>query len=98
MCLPMVGKEDVGVDLTVREKLEGAKLNLQSTEFQDRSYYCVLTPFTGTLSLAETTQPIFIESYEGQEVNIPCNHTGITINEYVYWYRQFPQKGPQFVI
>ena len=37
MCLHMVGKEDVGVDLTVRENLEGAELDLQSTQFQDRS-------------------------------------------------------------
>uniref|UniRef100_A0A673TIM8 T cell receptor alpha variable 4 n=1 Tax=Suricata suricatta TaxID=37032 RepID=A0A673TIM8_SURSU len=52
----------------------------------------------GSLSLAKTTQPIFIESYEGQEVNISCNHTKIATNEYIYWYRQFPNQGPQFVI
>lgn len=52
----------------------------------------------GTLSLAKTTQPIFIDSYEGQEVNITCNHTNIATNEYILWYRQFPNQGPQFVI
>uniref|UniRef100_A0A3Q2HSI6 Ig-like domain-containing protein n=1 Tax=Equus caballus TaxID=9796 RepID=A0A3Q2HSI6_HORSE len=48
--------------------------------------------------LAKTTQPIFSDSYEGQEVNITCNHTDIATNEYILWYRQFPNQGPQFVI
>uniref|UniRef100_A0A287AKB0 T cell receptor alpha variable 4 n=2 Tax=Sus scrofa TaxID=9823 RepID=A0A287AKB0_PIG len=52
----------------------------------------------GTLSLAKTIQPIFVDSYEGQEVNISCSHTNITTNEYIFWYRQFPNQGPQFVI
>nr|KAF6389274.1 T cell receptor alpha variable 4 [Myotis myotis] len=52
----------------------------------------------GTLSLAKTTQPIFMLSDEGQEVNIPCNHTNIATNEYIFWYQQFYNQGPQFVI
>uniref|UniRef100_A0A671FWH9 T cell receptor alpha variable 4 n=1 Tax=Rhinolophus ferrumequinum TaxID=59479 RepID=A0A671FWH9_RHIFE len=48
--------------------------------------------------LAETNQPSFIESYEGQEVNIACNHTNIVANEYIFWYPQFPNQGPQFII
>ncbi|KAF5925643.1 hypothetical protein HPG69_002092, partial [Diceros bicornis minor] len=51
-----------------------------------------------TLSLAKTTQLAFIDTYEGQEVNIPCNHSNIATDEYIFWYRQFPSKGPQFFI
>lgn len=52
----------------------------------------------GTLSLAKTTQPIAMESYEGQEVNIPCSHTDIATNDYIFWYQQFPNQGPRFII
>ncbi|KAM9713588.1 uncharacterized protein ACBT57_019369 [Dama dama] len=52
----------------------------------------------GTLSLAKTSQPIFIDSYEGQEVNISCNHTTIATNDYIFWYRHFPNQGPQYII
>lgn len=37
-------------------------------------------------------------SDEGQEVNIPCNHTNITTNEYIFWYQQIHNQGPQLVI
>lgn len=53
---------------------------------------------TVTLSLAKTSQPIFIDSYEGQDVNISCNHTTIATNDYIFWYRQFPNQGPQYII
>ncbi|KAG5206382.1 hypothetical protein MJT46_007764 [Ovis ammon polii x Ovis aries] len=59
---------------------------------------CPETQVRSTLSLAKTSQPIIIDSYEGQEVNIPCNHTTIAISEYIFWYRQFPNQGPQFII
>uniref|UniRef100_A0A8C5ZK46 T cell receptor alpha variable 4 n=1 Tax=Marmota marmota marmota TaxID=9994 RepID=A0A8C5ZK46_MARMA len=52
----------------------------------------------GTLSLAKTTQRISMDAYEGQEVNISCNHTNIATNEYIFWYRQVPHQGPHFVI
>ena len=53
---------------------------------------------TGTLSLAKTSQPIFIDSYERQEVNISCNHTTIATSDNIFWYRQFPNQGPRFII
>uniref|UniRef100_A0A8D2AN83 T cell receptor alpha variable 4 n=1 Tax=Sciurus vulgaris TaxID=55149 RepID=A0A8D2AN83_SCIVU len=52
----------------------------------------------GTLSLTKTTQRISMDFYEGQEVNISCNHTNIATNEYIFWYRQVPHQGPHFVI
>ncbi|XP_043328919.1 uncharacterized protein LOC122444242 [Cervus canadensis] len=51
-----------------------------------------------TLSLAKTSQPIFIDSYEGQDVNISCNHTTIATGDSIFWYRQFPNQGPQYII
>uniref|UniRef100_A0A8C8W1N4 T cell receptor alpha variable 2 n=1 Tax=Peromyscus maniculatus bairdii TaxID=230844 RepID=A0A8C8W1N4_PERMB len=51
-----------------------------------------------TWSLAKTTQPLSMDSYEGQEVNVSCSHTNIATNEYISWYRQVPHQGPQFII
>ncbi|MEJ1280251.1 T cell receptor alpha variable 2 [Cricetulus griseus] len=53
---------------------------------------------TATWSLAKTTQPLSMDSYEGQEVNVSCSHTNIATNEYIYWYRQVPHQGPQFIV
>lgn len=80
----------------MRKNLKGAELDLQFGFRIGASV--VLFTSTGTLSLAKTSQPIIIDSYEGQEVNIPCNHTTIAISEYIFWYRQFPNQGPQFII
>lgn len=80
----------------MRKNLKGAELDLQF-DFRIGASVVLFTS-TGTLSLAKTSQPIIIDSYEGQEVNIPCNHTTIAISEYIFWYRQFPNQGPQFII
>ncbi|KAG8509769.1 LOW QUALITY PROTEIN: T cell receptor alpha variable 17, partial [Galemys pyrenaicus] len=69
-------------------------------------YFCAGTDTVGKtaggaehkLHLAKTTQPGFIDSCEGQEVNITCEHTGIATDEYIFWYRQAPNQGPRFVI
>lgn len=53
---------------------------------------------TASWSLAKTTQPLSMDSYEGQEVNVSCSHTNIATNEYIYWYWQVPQQGPHFII
>ena len=53
---------------------------------------------TAIWSLAETTQPLTIDSYEGQEVNVSCNHTNIATNEYIYLYWQIPHQGPHVII
>nr|4OZI_E Chain E, T-cell receptor, s2, alpha chain [Homo sapiens]4OZI_G Chain G, T-cell receptor, s2, alpha chain [Homo sapiens] len=46
----------------------------------------------------KTTQPISMDSYEGQEVNITCSHNNIATNDYITWYQQFPSQGPRFII
>ncbi|ELV14111.1 T-cell receptor alpha chain V region PY14 [Tupaia chinensis] len=39
-----------------------------------------------------------MDAYEGQEVNMSCSHSSIATNEYIFWYRQFPNQGPQFFV
>nr|XP_021485250.1 uncharacterized protein LOC110543161 [Meriones unguiculatus] len=51
-----------------------------------------------TGSLAKTTQPLSMDSYEGREVNVSCSHANIATSEYIYWYRQVPREGPHFII
>ena len=80
----------------MRKNLEGAELDLQF-DFKIGASVVFFTS-TGTLSLAKTSQPIFIDSYEGQEVNISCNHTTIATSDSIFWYRQFPNQGPRFII
>lgn len=53
---------------------------------------------TASWSLAKTTQPLSMDSYEGQAVNVSCSHTNIATSEYIYWYRQASHQGPQFII
>ena len=35
---------------------------------------------------------------EGEDVNLPCNHSTIGRNDYIHWYRQNPNQSPQYVI
>nr|3DX9_A Chain A, DM1 T cell receptor alpha chain [Homo sapiens]3DX9_C Chain C, DM1 T cell receptor alpha chain [Homo sapiens] len=47
---------------------------------------------------AKTTQPTSMDCAEGRAANLPCNHSTISGNEYVYWYRQIHSQGPQYII
>nr|AAI46054.1 LOC785621 protein [Bos taurus] len=35
---------------------------------------------------------------EGEDVTLPCNHSTISGNEYIHWYRQSPSQSPEYVI
>ena len=35
---------------------------------------------------------------EGEDVNLPCNHSTIYPLDYIHWYRQNPSQSPQYVI
>ena len=35
---------------------------------------------------------------EGEDVNLPCNHSTIRVDDYIHWYRQNPNQSPQYVI
>ena len=47
---------------------------------------------------AKTTQPSSMDCAEGENINLPCNHSTIGGNEYIHWYRQNPSQSPQYVI
>ncbi|XP_006883360.1 PREDICTED: uncharacterized protein LOC102852047 [Elephantulus edwardii] len=55
-------------------------------------------PTHGITSDAKATQPNSMDSIEGKTVNLPCNHSTISGNEYIYWYRQILHRGPEYVI
>uniref|UniRef100_A0A7N5KKX1 Immunoglobulin V-set domain-containing protein n=1 Tax=Ailuropoda melanoleuca TaxID=9646 RepID=A0A7N5KKX1_AILME len=52
----------------------------------------------GIMSDAKTTQPNAMESTEEEPVHLPCNHSTISGNEYIYWYQQIPSQGPEYMI
>uniref|UniRef100_A0ABI7YVZ6 Ig-like domain-containing protein n=1 Tax=Felis catus TaxID=9685 RepID=A0ABI7YVZ6_FELCA len=52
----------------------------------------------GIMSDAKTTQPNAMESTEEETVRLPCNHSTISGNEYIHWYRQIPHHGPEYLI
>ena len=47
---------------------------------------------------AKTTQPSSMDCAEGEDVNLPCNHSTIGGNYYIHWYQQNPNQSPQYVI
>ena len=47
---------------------------------------------------AKTIQPSSMDYAEGEDINLPCNHSTIGGNEYIHWYRQNPNQSPQYVI
>uniref|UniRef100_A0A2I3SLD2 Ig-like domain-containing protein n=1 Tax=Pan troglodytes TaxID=9598 RepID=A0A2I3SLD2_PANTR len=47
---------------------------------------------------AKTTQPTSMDCAEGRAANLPCNHSTISGNEYIHWYRQIHSQGPQYII
>ncbi|KAB0374882.1 hypothetical protein FD755_013374 [Muntiacus reevesi] len=52
----------------------------------------------GILGDSKTTQPSSAEVTEEEPVHLPCNHSTISGSEYVYWYRQIPHQGPEYLI
>uniref|UniRef100_A0A8C3XNZ6 Ig-like domain-containing protein n=1 Tax=Chelydra serpentina TaxID=8475 RepID=A0A8C3XNZ6_CHESE len=46
---------------------------------------------------AEIRQPGSAEALEGAELNLTCS-LGSIITETIVWYRQFPNRGPQYVV
>uniref|UniRef100_A0A9L0KF82 Ig-like domain-containing protein n=1 Tax=Equus asinus TaxID=9793 RepID=A0A9L0KF82_EQUAS len=47
---------------------------------------------------AKTTQPNSMDCTEGEDANLPCNHSSIGIADYIHWYRQNPSQNPQYII
>uniref|UniRef100_A0A8D1XV86 Ig-like domain-containing protein n=1 Tax=Sus scrofa TaxID=9823 RepID=A0A8D1XV86_PIG len=52
----------------------------------------------GIVGDAKTTQPVSVESTEEDAVHLRCNHSTISGSEFIYWYRQLPHQGPEYMI
>uniref|UniRef100_A0A803YMZ5 Ig-like domain-containing protein n=1 Tax=Meleagris gallopavo TaxID=9103 RepID=A0A803YMZ5_MELGA len=50
------------------------------------------------VSRAQVQQEPAAETSEGTEINITCSHPNIQSDEYIYWYRQLPGRGPAFLL
>ncbi|OXB57570.1 hypothetical protein ASZ78_002600 [Callipepla squamata] len=50
------------------------------------------------VSRAQVQQEPSAETGEGIGINITCSHPNIKSNDYIYWYRQFPGRGPAFLV
>ncbi|XP_039552900.1 uncharacterized protein LOC120496480 [Passer montanus] len=47
---------------------------------------------------AQVQQEQSLETTEGIGINITCSHPNIRMGEMIYWYRQLPGKGPEFLV
>lgn len=72
-------------------------LTLDVPDLTIQSYSIVSQP-SGIMGDAKSTQPGTMESTEGKPVHLPCDHPTISGSEYIYWYRQIPRRGPEYVI
>ncbi|POI18819.1 hypothetical protein CIB84_017438, partial [Bambusicola thoracicus] len=50
------------------------------------------------VSRAQVQQDSSAETSEGIGINITCSHPSIQSDEYIYWYRQLPGRGPAFLV
>ncbi|KAJ6652387.1 hypothetical protein lerEdw1_011617 [Lerista edwardsae] len=39
-----------------------------------------------------------VVTFDGKELNLYCSHPSAAASETVFWYRQFPNQGPHFLI
>ncbi|NXM23284.1 TVA4 protein, partial [Ploceus nigricollis] len=47
---------------------------------------------------AQVQQEPFLETSEGIGINITCSHPKIQRTDYIYWYRQLPDRGPELLV
>ncbi|NXR84648.1 TVA4 protein, partial [Pycnonotus jocosus] len=47
---------------------------------------------------AQVQQEPSLETTEGTSINITCSHPKIQTNEMIYWYRQVPGRGPEYLV
>ncbi|KAB1278009.1 T cell receptor alpha variable 26-2 [Camelus dromedarius] len=52
----------------------------------------------GIVIEAEIDQPKSKDFAEGEDVNLPCNHSTIGVSDYIHWYQQKPSQSPQYII
>ncbi|KAM6233662.1 T cell receptor alpha chain MC.7.G5-like [Spheniscus humboldti] len=47
---------------------------------------------------AQVQQEPSAETTEGTGISINCSHPTIQTNDFIYWYRQLPGRGPAFIV
>ncbi|NXV40123.1 TVA4 protein, partial [Rissa tridactyla] len=47
---------------------------------------------------AQVLQEPSAETPESTGINITCSHPNIQTTEFIYWYRQLPERGPAFLV
>ncbi|XP_035423863.1 uncharacterized protein LOC118258865 [Cygnus atratus] len=47
---------------------------------------------------AQVQQEPRAETRDGTGINITCSHPNIQSNDYIYWYRHLPGRGPAFLV
>uniref|UniRef100_A0A8C3VRA0 T cell receptor alpha variable 26-1 n=1 Tax=Catagonus wagneri TaxID=51154 RepID=A0A8C3VRA0_9CETA len=52
----------------------------------------------GTVIDAKITQLNSMDCAEGEDVKLPCNHSTVSGNDNILWYRQNPNQSPQYII
>lgn len=60
----------------------------------------ILLHFSGVLCKSEKRvfQDPSMEASNGKIVNLKCSHPTVAANENIYWYRQFPNQGPRYLV
>ncbi|NXU49554.1 TVA4 protein, partial [Turnix velox] len=46
---------------------------------------------------AQVQQELTVETTEGTGISINCSHPDIQTNQFIFWYRQLPDRGPAFL-
>ncbi|KFV02114.1 hypothetical protein N339_01302, partial [Pterocles gutturalis] len=47
---------------------------------------------------AQVQQEPSAETTEGTSISVNCSHPNIQTNEYIYWYRQLPGRGFEYLV
>ncbi|XP_039589027.1 uncharacterized protein LOC120513551 [Passer montanus] len=47
---------------------------------------------------AQVQQEPFLETTEGTGINITCSHPEIQSSQTIFWYRQLPGRGPEYLV
>ncbi|KGL86487.1 hypothetical protein N301_16582, partial [Charadrius vociferus] len=47
---------------------------------------------------AQVQQEPLAETTEGTGISINCSHPNIQTEDFIYWYRQLPGRGPAFLV
>ncbi|NXO79534.1 TVA4 protein, partial [Sitta europaea] len=50
------------------------------------------------IARAEVLQEPSLETTERIAINLTCSHPKIQTSNLIYWYRQLPGKGPEFLV